>query len=198
MAYEMCTDRCSYDLKELQRLLGSGYDQWTSDDKKIWTGEIGILCATDGPLEATDGQLYCSGKVQNVNTQRGAWNYTDLNRIRTAMIDLRARLNEQGYFFNWPYTLIGAQSASGTPGSYLINTNFLANLTALRNAIGVTATIPTNLTTQAMTITRANQLENCILAMDTRLSQMEAGVTERYSGEPYADTYDVPIYIPQS
>lgn len=183
--YDVCTDRGSVDLTVLRQLLTSRYQDWTSDQKSLWTGEYTVLMASNTTItDSTGEELWVSGKVDGVNTQRAAWNYTDCNRIRTIMLDIADRYEALGYTVTWPYDMIAAQTQAATPGSYKMNYNFLANLRYIRNLIGLSSSLPSNMS--KLNVTKANQLEQCLLDIDERLIQLEAGAMDRYCGDEYS------------
>ena len=181
MSYELCTDRTLRDMTILLRLYTKGMTEWDTTDWKLWTGEWGVFYDSSGQMyEASDGTIYVSGQVNGVNTNRGAWNYTDINRVRAVMLDIVDRLDELGYAFAFPYSLIPAQTAASVPNTYTINTRLLANLLALRNAVGTSPAPPTS--GNNMTYREANQTEKCLEAMDNRIACIEYGSRERWCG----------------
>ena len=185
MTYELCTDRAAIDLTTLQNLLARGYADWDDTDKELWTGEYQIFQASDDEYEASDGQILVVGTVNGVPTNRGAWNYTDCNRIRETLLDLYDRALALGLAPEWPYSMIEEQTATSVPGSYGMTYNLLANLKYIRDFFGLSSTLPSSLS--KMSLVTANRLEQCLLDVDEHLEIREAGAKERYAGEMYAD-----------
>ena len=181
MAYEMCTDRGDIDLLTLRDLLARGLADWDDTDTELWTGEYQVFQAADGEYEAADGPILCPGDIQGVPTNRGAWNYTDCNRIRAMMLDIYNRAVELGYKPVWPYTMIGEQTQASEVGSYELNYRFLKNLIYIRDYFGLSSTLPGSINN--MKLTTANALEQCIVDIDAFLIAVKSGAEERICGD---------------
>lgn len=82
-------DRTAEDLQLLVGLLQKPWDDFSAEEKDFWLGEIAPLRALDGSVSGADGPLYTD---EIATTIRGAYNYSDLNRVNGAITYLSAEL----------------------------------------------------------------------------------------------------------
>ena len=181
MTYDLCTDRASNDLTELRRLLSLSMTQWTSGDWEIWRGDYVPFMAADGVYEAADGPILAVGTVDGVPTNRAAWNATDFNRVVSVMRDIYERWWALGFAPAWPASLPGTMDRSSTPGSYMLDTQLLANLRYIRDFSRAGSALPSSMS--KLTLDTANRLEQCLKDIDTILLRREAGAQEMYCGD---------------
>lgn len=93
----LITDRTAEDASRLKQLSAIGWDNMTDDQKREWL--YGRATETvfwqDGePMQCRDGVI----ELYDVSgTNRGAYNYTDMNRVCEAAEYVYQRFNEFGY-----------------------------------------------------------------------------------------------------
>lgn len=85
----MVTDRTQADVNRLRYLLAKGWQNMTADEQAEYTGGTTPLQDSDSEYlyDSDDEQLYAIG-----GAIRGAYNYTDLNRVETAVAYLASAL----------------------------------------------------------------------------------------------------------
>ena len=127
---------------------------------------------------ATEEQVRQYLEVQ----QKGAYNYTDLNRVEEAVAYVALRLKEYGYLQHMPITR--SWTVEDIPRESDL-TRYLNNVATLRRAIAVWASTPAAPSGIAgFGVNEANALEQILIDVDqilTRISQAWF-----YSGDLYA------------
>lgn len=211
---DLVYDRTQDDVDLVRALNAIGWDNMTAEQKSQWRGEDGSpLYATDGVLEATDGVLYVSDGGTLV---RGAYNYTDLNRVEGAVqyisdmlvsVEAAARAYAAslgvawGSIYSYPYdpddydsyTVKTDWGEDDIPTSAQM-TRYLNNVKSIKNAIAASyPALPGSMGN--LTFTGANAIErtlytlyNALVATDERITAMITHTAESwvYSGQPYS------------
>lgn len=162
----LVTDRTQSDVTALKKLLSKPYSSWTEEEKAQFS----------------------------LASSKGAYNYTDLNRVSTAIYALDEMLRRFGYKtgvekvpvphgqyegyddYTWYETDV---PASETMGKYLEN---LSKLRSVIIAPASTPAIPSDM--DGLTVTEANNIEKIIADLNQLLINMP--LAWFYSGELYA------------
>lgn len=127
--------------------------------------------------QALDGTISAAGwAVLNDPNHRGAYNYTDLNRVTEAMEALHARLTDYGYATGYqPVYVVGSRTVwqeNEDPTMEQLE-QYLANVRRLR---AVLATLPTTPQAPAdmeyLTIQEANAIEQILVDLDFQITTM--------------------------
>lgn len=148
---DLVTDRTARDVADLQALAAKPVSEWTAAEKAAF----------------------------NAN-HKGAYNYTDLNRVENAVKTLADLLNACGY----PVKTLATRtnwSASDTP-TMTDMTRYLENVRIIRAAFHTLPTTPqAPASMRALTYDKANAIERILADVDTLLNNMIASYT--YSGD---------------
>lgn len=104
---------------------------------------------------------------------KGAYNYTDLNRVTTALEYLRGVLEGYGYTPNGyvRFTRIWQEEDNPTPAQMR---QYLANVAAIRATLAVlptTPTVPDDM--EDLTVAEANAIEKILVDVETVIKSME-------------------------
>lgn len=116
--------------------------------------------------------------------QKGAYNYTDLNRVEEAVTYVAGRLKEYGYLVHMPITR--SWTAEDIPRESDLS-RYFSNIATLRNSIAVwksTPEVPNGI--DGFDINKANALEQILVDVDlvlTRISQAWFYLGDLYSAE---------------
>lgn len=148
---ELITDRTAQDVQRWQELKAKGYAAMTPEERAEW------------------------------DTSKGAYNYTDLNRVEDAVAYLAARLNALGYRVVIPYTRTWAVTDVPTVADM---TRYLENVRAIRAAYTRFSTTPAApASMNKLTYETANDIEQILKDVETLIENMVAAFT--YSGDIY-------------
>ena len=152
MALQLITDRTQADVDHLKILHSKGLAAMTEEEKAAW----------------------------NSGTLKGAYNFSDLNRVESAVKTLASELSELGF----PITLETKTdwSLSAIPSVQEMR-RYLNNLVVLQNAVSVfqelTPTLPNDM--QHLSFEDANRMEEMLMGIDWWVISMKSN--RRYSGE---------------
>lgn len=152
MALNLITNRTEADLTRLQELAQKAYEDMTTAEKAEWN-----------------------------SPHKGAYNYTDLNRVESAVATLAAQLN--GYGYTVEVTVKTNWTRQDVP-TELDTARYLQNITAIRSALAVmqsTPQVPADMV--GFSITEANNIEKILLDVEQLISNMQASFI--YSNEIY-------------
>lgn len=117
---------------------------------------------------ATDAEL----AAWNSATLKGAYNYTDLNRVIAAMEYLRERLEGYGYALDGYVQDNHVWQEEDNPKPAQL-AQYLANVAAIRAALAVLPTTPAAPTTmEKLTVEEANAIEKIMADVDTVIRSM--------------------------
>lgn len=112
-------------------------------------------------------------------TAKGYYNYTDLNRVESAVEELSARLNDAGYLVN---ARIKTNWTSADIPTQADMERYRQNVVEIRAAFDVLAsTPPTPQSMRFLNWAKANDIEKILMDVDDALSRLPFGF--RYSGE---------------
>lgn len=145
----LITDRTAYDVERWRELHDKGWAGMTEAEKAEWQ-----------------------------NGMKGAYNLSDVDRVRNAVNELVARFAERG-------TEVTLGDTSSMPSEFAMG-NYLGNVDRVRKAAGVEILAPPTPTmNDKFNYERANDLEKILLAVEKWLDSAEVPVYsgERYSGE---------------
>ena len=154
MALNLITDRTQADVERIRALLQKPWSEFSQEERDEW--------------------LY--------NRLKGAYNYTDLNRVEEAVETLTKALGDLG--FPLALTIKTNWNLWDIPtGPVMIR--YLQNLQRLRSAVNVFATITPELPTtmEHLTFESANRIEEVLERIDGWVTGMEKN--RRYTGEVF-------------
>lgn len=148
----LITDRTAADVVRWKELHDKGWEAMTAEEQAEWIGGM-----------------------------KGSYNYTDMNRVESAVRDLEVRFLEKGIRLslttktNWTRT--------GWPTKNDMS-RYFRNVASIREAVGVDLRIPTAPTTDTLfDYKKANDIEKILLAVGNWLDRVEA--SQMYSGDLY-------------
>lgn len=148
---EMITDRTAEDVSRWKELKSKGYASMTEDERREW------------------------------ERSKGAYSYTDLNRVEDAVAFLHQRLGELGYDTPQPVTRTWTVYDVPTEADM---TRYLNNVKAIRDALSVYSTTPNvPASMHKLTFQGANDIERILLDVERLAENMV--FTFAYSGEIY-------------
>ena len=151
----LITDRTGQDVDRVKFLATKAFQDMTEEERAEW-----------------------------LSPMKGAYNYTDLNRVEEAVAYVAERLYEFGYLTNLPITR--SWSAGDIPTESDL-AKYLSNVERLRGAIAVWASTPATPTqTNGFGVNEANALEQILVDVDlvlTHISQAWFYSSDLYSGE---------------
>lgn len=146
----LVTDRTQFDVDRAITLVKKEWENMTPEERSEW--EIGL---------------------------KGAYNYTDLNRVQTAVRYLRDRLADVGYFLNLSDAKTWTEKDVPTQAEMA---EYLADIKAIRGVFTLlTTTPPAPDTMMGLTYIKANNIEQILLDVDKLLSNVIANFV--YSGD---------------
>ena len=151
----LITDRTSQDVDRVKVLAKKALQDMTEEERAEW-----------------------------LSPMKGAYNYTDMNRVEEAMAYVAGRLNESGYLSFVP--VIRTWSAEDIPTEDELSLYF-GNVSLLRRALAVGASTPdAPSSTVGFGANEANALEQILIDVDrslTRISQAWFFSNDLYSAE---------------
>jgi len=150
----LITDRASQDVDRVRVLAAKAWQDMTAEERAEWLSPL-----------------------------KGAYNYTDLNRVEEAVAYVSERLNEFGYLPFLPTTR--NWSAGDIPNTSDLSRCF-GNVAQLRRAITVWASTPYAPNANSFGANEANDLEQILVDVDlvlTRISQAWFYSGDLYSAE---------------
>lgn len=146
---ELITDRSESDALRWKELKSKGYAAMTEDERREW------------------------------ERSKGAYNYTDLNRVEEAVAYVSQRLAELGYATEQLVTRTWAVDEVPTVADM---TRYLNNVKAIREALAVYSTTPpAPESMKKLTFQGANDIERILLDVEMLAENM--AFTFAYSGE---------------
>lgn len=152
---ELITDRTQQDVARLQALAKKSFANMTDAERTEWLAP-----------------------------SKGAYNYTDLNRVEEAVAYLSNRLNEYGYSVSIEPIRVWSQKDVPTLSDM---TRYLANVRTIRSmfaTLPTTPAVPDDM--KRITYAEANAIEQILADVDRLLDNMIASFTmsgEIYGGE---------------
>lgn len=148
----LITDRTAQDVARWRELKNKGYANMSAAERAEW----------DGPM-------------------KGAYNYTDLNRVENAVSYLAERLNEFGYHVESLETRTWDATSVPTLADMA---RYLSNVREIRNAFVTLRTTPdAPATMRRMTHVEANAIEQILHDVGMLVENMVASLS--YSGDIY-------------
>lgn len=148
----LITDRAAADVSRWKELHDKGWEAMTAEEQSEWVGGM-----------------------------KGSYNYTDMNRVESAVKELEARFLEKGTKLalttktNWTRT--------GWPTKADMN-RYFRNVAAIRAAVRVDLNTPAAPTTATLfDYKKANDIEKILLAVDNWLDRVDS--CQMYSGDLY-------------
>ena len=137
--------------------------------------------------------LFAKAKAGNITDEewailanpanKGAYNYTDLNRVTTALEYLRGVLEEYGYMADGYVSLARVWNEGNKPTPSQMR-QYLANVAAIRNTLAVLSTTPVAPSDMDddLTVAEANAIEKILVDVETVIKALERVFL--YSGQP--------------
>lgn len=155
----LITDRTAQDVYRWQELKGKGWANMTDSERAEWAGDPVALSTPAAP--------------------RGAYNYTDLNRVEQAVDYLAQLLRELGYKVERLYTR--EWTANDVPTASDM-TRYLLNVKQIREAFTILRTTPEAPTSMnRLNFDGANAIEQILADVDFLVHGMVASFA--YSGD---------------
>lgn len=148
----LITDRTAADVVRWKTLHDKGWEAMTAEEQAEWIGGM-----------------------------KGSYNYTDMNRVESAVRELEARFLEKGTVLSLTtktdWTLAGLPSKADM-------IRYFRNVAEIRAAVVVDLNTPAAPTTATMfDYKKANDVEKILLAANNWLDRIEA--SQMYSGDLY-------------
>ncbi len=151
----LITDRAAQDVDRVKILAAKAWQDMTAEERAEW-----------------------------LSPMKGAYNYTDLNRVEEAVAYVAGRLKEYGYLLSLPVT--HTWSVEDIPNESDLF-RYFSNVSALREAVTVWAsTPPAPGSIGGFGANEANALEQILVDVDlvlARISQAWFHLGDLYSGE---------------
>ena len=148
---KLITDRAEADVLRWQELKSKGYASMTDDERREW------------------------------EDSKGAYNYTDLNRVEEAVVFLSQQLVEMGYVTEQLVTRVWTENDVPTVADM---TRYIQNVKTIRDALSVPGTTPdVPASMHKLTFQGANDIERILLDVEKLIENM--AFTFAYSGEIY-------------
>lgn len=152
---ELITDRTPRDVVRLQELNAKGWANMSESERTEWR-----------------------------MASKGAYNYTDLNRVENAVSYLAEQLNKNGY----PVEILPVRAWSSSDVPALSDmTRYLENIRRIREAFVTMGTTPrTPATMVGLTYSGANAIEQILTDVETLMGNMVSSFTncgEVFGGE---------------
>lgn len=138
---DLITNRTAADVERYQYLKNKGFDNLTDAEKAEW-----------------------------LSNMKGAYNYSDLNRVEAAVLYVADRLREYGYHLT--IETHGEWSMGDVP-TLADMTKYLANVKAIRTAFATLSTtpqVPDNM--HHLSYQKANNIEQIIFDVDYLITNM--------------------------
>ena len=157
MLSNLITDRTLADYERWRELRDKGYENMTEEERAEWSEPM-----------------------------RGAYNYTDLNRVGGVLNYLKERLTAAGYLGGNEFNAVTNWSAGQIPTAAQF-TAYISAVEAIRSAMSQYATTPrTPDDTGSLDFQGANDIESIMLDIEELINKMLAAryfCGELYSGE---------------
>ena len=151
----LSTDRMKSDADRVEELAAKAWQDMTEEERAEW-----------------------------LSPMRGAYNYTDLNRVEEAVAYVAERLKEYGYITHLPNTRSWSAADVPTAGDLF---RYFFNVGTLREAISVGESTPhTPGSINGFGVNEANDLERILIDVNsvlTHISQAWFYSNDLYSGE---------------
>lgn len=155
MLDNLITDRTYADYARWRTLRDKGFEDMTETERAEWSG-----------------------------TMKGAYNYTDLNRVGSVLNCLRDRLTAAGYLGGNEFNAVTNWTAGQIPTAAQF-TAYLGAVETIRAAMSRKATTPrTPEDTGSLDIQGANDIESILLDIEELINKMLA--TRNFCGELYS------------
>lgn len=148
----LITDRTAVDVSRWKMLHDKGWEAMSAEERAEW-----------------------------VSGMKGAYNYTDMNRVESAVKELVARFAEKGTTLSIVTKTDWTRTSWPSVGDM---NRYFSNVAAVRAAVGVnlgTPAVPT--TAVSFNYNKANDLEKILMAVDNWLDRVDA--SQMYSGDLY-------------
>jgi hypothetical protein len=150
----LITDRTLADYTRWRTLRDKGYENMTEAERAEWSG-----------------------------TMKGAYNYTDLNRVGAALNYLRDRLTDAGYLLGIEFNAVTNWTSAQIPTAAQF-TAYIKAVETIRSALTQKATTPrTPNDTGSLDIQGANDIESILLDIEDLINKMIAA--RNFCGELY-------------
>lgn len=155
MLSNLITDRTIADYARWRTLRDKGYESMTAEERAEWSG-----------------------------TMKGAYNYSDLNRVGEVLNYLKERLTTAGYLGGNEFTAITNWTSGQIPTAAQF-TAYISAVETIRSAMSQKATTPrTPDDTGSLDIQGANNIESILLDIEELINKMLA--VRNFCGELYS------------
>jgi len=138
----LITDRTGQDVDRVKFLAAKAFQDMTAEERAEW-----------------------------LSPMKGAYNYTDLNRVEEAVAYVAGRLNEFGYLSPLPVTRSWSAEDVPTERDFV---RYFGNVALLRQSIAVWASTPqVPSSVDGFDVTQANALEQILVDVDQVLNHIK-------------------------
>lgn len=180
----LITDRTESDVARIKSLNATAFKDMTFPDQRFWLhsekAAAEFLDASDDTIETSDNQrleIYTITPTQ----RKGAYNYTDLNRVSLAAVELTERFADKGYIIpqrvgksDWKTADVPTKAQLE---AYLYNVKALEGM-LLNNRVE----LPDSM--NRLNFQSANNIEQALVNVDNLLNHI--GLGDLYAGEVFA------------
>ena len=177
----LVTDRTRANVSRVLNLMQQIANQTATQDEidEFLANRYEAIAVSDGVVAVSDGVI---GVLTTTDTWKGAYNYTDLNRVGQWVAYLTERLAGIGLF---PVTVA---KDDWTEADYVDAASlayYLDDLAKIRSALAVPSTTPAlPESMDALNSTKAHTIETLLGVVNTLIDNTKQAFV--YSGEPYA------------
>lgn len=148
----LITDRTAADVSRWKMLHDKGWEAMTASEQAEW-----------------------------VSGMKGSYNYTDMNRVESAVRELESRFLAKGIKLSLTTKTDWTRTSWPTKNDMA---RYYGNVAAIRGAVSVNLNTPTAPTTGTpLDYKKANDIETILLAVDAWLNRVES--IQMYSGDLY-------------
>lgn len=149
---KLITDRSAADVARWKALHDKGWEAMTAEEQAEWVGGM-----------------------------KGSYNYTDMNRVESAVKELEARFLEKGTRLSLTTKTNWVRTSWPTKADI---SRYFRNVATVREAAGVNLGTPTVPTTEMIfDYKKANDIEEILLAVEKWLNRVDS--CQMYSGDLY-------------
>lgn len=164
-------DREDQDVENLINISKLSWDKMSKGQKNEWIygrSNVKIYWKEGTEIECTDGIIYC---INNEGTNKGSYNYQDLNRVGEAVEYLRSLFGLYGYEVtvepktDWYFS---DNPEENEMKQYLAN---VRNLRSVVKLLEATPQVPENMTD--LTVEEANAIERILFDIDRTIERIK-------------------------
>ena len=176
---KLVTDRTQADVNRVKQLNNKLWVDMTEDEKGEWFNgtETEIVYTTDSQqLTFTDGVAYV-----RLGVVKGAYNYTDLNRVGQALEYLADRLTSIGY------PIAVDVKTDWVVSDYIYKpdiSDYLEQVETIRGVLALPSGTPQT-PAEVLTFSQANDIEKMLVEIEELINKIIVAFSYRYLGTMY-------------